>query len=423
MKLQHTEFEFQKDKKEKRNYYKCYCTVKWKPEGKTKNWRPSAGGKTKTEARERLQQKIEAKERELEEAAQDDTKELNKDTKINLLPDELRSYFVKKQQGLLKENKAIYKPRTISDKNEILRNLILPYDISQMCVQDITRADVLEWQRQLKEDGKSDRRRKGAYNLLTDYYTHYYCIEVDTNYACPANGMTFQTKPLVIDESHIFNQVELNYYLNACTQMGERGEILTFLFLVYCRVGEATTLTWSDYHNGRLEIHSSWTKDENGKYVVDREKGKTRSSTRTIDLLPQADRLLKNRLIKTKLAEGKAFSDNQWIFPALKDKTKPLSISTVSNLHEEAMAGMRKKIRVHDLRHTGITYAIKFAPINQANALKIVSRNAGHASTDITQRIYQGVLDEEKKDFALQLGDVYDDLLPEQDNGDSWVIK
>lgn len=50
MKLEHTEFEFVRDKNK---YWKCYCTVSnRRPANSKRNWRPSTSAKTRKEARE-----------------------------------------------------------------------------------------------------------------------------------------------------------------------------------------------------------------------------------------------------------------------------------------------------------------------------------------------------------------------------------
>ena len=46
----------------------------------------------------------------------------------------------------------------------------------------------MDWLDELKTVGKSEKRQKGAYNLLTDYYNNYYCLEVNPAFTSPTAG-------------------------------------------------------------------------------------------------------------------------------------------------------------------------------------------------------------------------------------------
>ena len=69
VKLEHTEYGFVKDK----GLQKCYCTVSSIKNERGGSWRPSAYGRTKRIAREKLEAKLDKKALELEEAAKADT--------------------------------------------------------------------------------------------------------------------------------------------------------------------------------------------------------------------------------------------------------------------------------------------------------------------------------------------------------------
>lgn len=400
MKLNHTEFRTRKDNDRKN--WRCTCTVEYKEEGKESNWRPSANGKTRKEAIENLTKKIEAKEAEIEKKS--DLKE----NSLGMLEEELTRYFERKQNGELKVNNGNYKERSIYDKMELLKNLIKPYSISKIPVNKITREDVIKWQDELKKAGKSDKRRKGAYNLLTDYYTNYYCLEIDVNHISPASGLKFKKSKLEIGEKNVLNDSELRRYLDNCDLIGSKANILQFLVYTYCRVGEACTLKWEDWDGGKkLHIHSTWSKDKDGNSIVDRDEGKTRSSDRQIILNDQALNILHDQ---KKLQYGEADADGDgWIFPALKDNKKAMSHETVRNIHKRALDGIEKKIRIHDLRHTGITYAIRSSD-NRANAIGIVSKLAGHSSITVTQDIYQAVLADDEALLVKDMSNALNNL-------------
>ena len=58
-------------------------------------------------------------------------------------------------------------------------------------------------------------------------------------------------------------------------------------------------------------------------------------------------------------------------------------------------------MRVHDLRHTyGSLYLAQGVP------LEVVSERLGHASYEITLRVYRHVLEEERRDHVLTLAEM-----------------
>ena len=68
-----------------------------------------------------------------------------------------------------------------------------------------------------------EERRKGAYNLLTDYYNNYYCIEIDVNFISPATGFKLKTKKSKADPMKNFDNSETKQYLKLCEEMGEKS--------------------------------------------------------------------------------------------------------------------------------------------------------------------------------------------------------
>ena len=391
IKLNHTEYGNVKDK----GGWKYYCTV-YLPDG-TK-WRPSTHGKTKRIAREKLDAKIIAKEEELEQ--QKDIEPVKNDS--NTLVEQLKAYAV-----LKKEEKNL-KRSSIKDKHELIKNMVEPYEIGKMQVDKIKRSDISEWIQLIRKD-KSENRCKKAYNLITDYYSNHYCTNVNINYPNPAYGFKFSVAKSKADPLQIFDNSETRLYLKACEEMGRKGDILQFILYTYCREGEADTLTWSDWNkNDLIHIHKTWSKDENDKLYVDN-KPKTRYSDRYIHLPYQVIALLNSRYAEVEGTEyGKP---NSWIFPAVKNKRKPLSESTTYNWHKEALkrAGLKPDMRVHDLRHSGVSINIRNSEVDCISAL---SKQCGHSSRAITESIYEHVLDSQKRELAEISSQIYDTVCP-----------
>lgn len=391
VKLSHTEYGNVKDK----GGWKYYCTV-YMPDGS--KWRPSTHGRTKRIAREKLEAKILAREEELGR----ETAEPEKSSQVsNTLVEQLRAYAIKKKHD------RTLKRSSIKDKREIIKNLIEPYAIGAMSVDRIKRTDISEWLQQIRKD-KSENRCKKAYNLITDYYNNYYCTEVEINYPNPAYGFKFSVAKSKADPLKIFDNDETKKYLEACEEMGERGDILQFILYTACRVGEADTLKWEDWNqNDLVHIHRTWSKDENDRLYVD-DKPKTRYSDRYLHLPYQVIAILNARYARVEGTEqGRP---DAWIFPAVRDKKKALSESTTRNWHKEALRkAWLKLLRVHDLRHSGTSFTIRNSKVDCISAL---SKQLGHSSRAITESIYEHVLDSQRRELAEISSQIYDTVSP-----------
>lgn len=402
VKLEHTEYGFVKDK----GQWKCYCSVPaiTLPSGNT--WRPSAYEKTKKAARQKLEKKLKAKEAELEEIEQ--VKELASEPtveetkKSNTLVEQLKTYAVVKQ---VEQN---LKASSIKDKRELIRNLIEPYEIAKKQVNEVKRSDISAWIVTIRKKHGENRCKK-AYNIITDFYTNYFCIVVDVDFPNPAYGFKFSVSKSKADPMKIFDNDETRLYLKACEEMGSRGDVLQFILYTYCREGEADTLTWADWNqNDLIHIHKTWSKDENDRYYVD-DRPKTPDSDRYIHLPYQVIAMLNARYASVEGTEyGKSTS---WIFPAVRDRSKPLSESTTFNWHKEALkkAGLNSNMRVHDLRHSGISFNIRNS---ETDCLSALSKQAGHSSRAITEAIYEHVLDSQHKQLAEISSQIYETVCP-----------
>jgi len=400
--LQHTEYGFVKDN----GKWKCYCTVQDIVQKNGKKWRPVARGTTKREAREKLEQKLYDKALELEKASDTSTSNAPIEAKgsSKTLVEQLKAYAV------LKKSDNGLKSGSIKDKREIIRNLIEPYPIAKKKVDGIRRSDIQKWIGTIRKT-KSENRCKKAYNILTDFYTNYYCNEVNVNYPNPAYGFKFSIAKSKADPTKVFDNQETKRYLKACEEMGKKGDILQFILYTYCREGEADTLTWSDWNqNDIIHIHRTWSKDENDKYFVDT-RPKTPDSNRYLRLPAQVISLLRIRYAAVQGTEYGA--PDAWIFPAVRNKRKPLSESTTYNWHKEALriSGLNSKTRVHDLRHSGISFNIRNS---QVDCLSALSKQAGHSSRAITESIYEHVLDSQHKELANIASQIYETVCPWQ---------
>lgn len=396
--LEHTEFSFDKDK----GKYRCYCTVPSIRMKNNKSWRPSAYGRTKKEAREKLEAKLIAREKKLQKPESKDT------LKVAIKEYNLKTAITKKNT-----------PSTIEYLNRVLRNQIEPCEIANMDVKEIEHEDILNFIQELVERGVSQAMQKKAYNVLTGFFSDYYKKNPAAN---PAYGIKFSSTVTKVEISQILNDEELDWYFAACERALKKylpdgtknprydpnADLLEVLILTYMRSGEALALTYRDWlpNDASIEIRKTISRDLDGKTVVGN-RTKTNASHRTLKCNDLVVALLSARQASDDMP-GITWNSSWHIWHSEDDPNKPLSRTALKLLNRRILedAGISKHIRVHDLRHTGISYFLR-----HGSPLAEVSKRAGHSKQSITADIYSHVLEETLSEQSEREGMIAEHLI------------
>ena len=369
--LQHTDFKYGKNN----GSWRCYCSVtNLKKDGKS--LRISKTGSTKKEARERLNQALLSLEKGF----------IIKKESSNFLAD--MNSFIKRAQKI----------RDVSDSTfnyweRIIRNQIAPYSIANQKTNSIVHSDIVNYILELEEHGISKSLQKKAYNMLTMFFSDYY---QEQPYINPVYGMKFKTGTQKVEIAQIMNDIEIRNYISSCQSAldcDKNVDLMEFILVMYLRKGEALALTFRDFYivEESINIHKTTTRNKDGKRII-ASTTKTKNSTRVLKCNNRAYDILANRLEKAK--REKDFSYDWYIWRSDEDPFKPLSDHAVRMLNERTLkrANISKKIRVHDLRHSGISFYLR-----HGCSLADVSKRAGHSKQSITADIYSHVLDESLK--------------------------
>ena len=174
--------------------------------------------------------------------------------------------------------------------------------------------------------------------------------------------------------------------------------ILTALY-TGLRRGELLALRWSDFdkENGTLTVRQNLSrlKGKDGKSHLEFTTPKTKTSNRTIPLLPEITaKLNAHKKVQTleKFKVGQLWEHNDLIFCT--EFGKPIEPRNLIRILERLTATLEiPKINVHALRHTFATRAIE-----QGMTLKAVQEILGHSSIVMTADIYTHVSNEYKKE-------------------------
>jgi integrase len=151
------------------------------------------------------------------------------------------------------------------------------------------------------------------------------------------------------------------------------------------RLGELLGLAWRDidFDAGYIRVRKQLDRD--GQRVVP----KTPQAVREVVMMPALGRVLREHRLRSPYS-----SDNDCVFAS--ERGTPLNYRNVERRGLDAAAARaalngpgRQKLRLHDARHT-------FASLMIAEGLDVVtvSRQLGHASPDITLKVYANLFDQ-----------------------------
>ena len=174
--------------------------------------------------------------------------------------------------------------------------------------------------------------------------------------------------------------------------------MLLFVMWSFCRIGEVIALQYKDidFESKKAKIYKAYGKekvrdrksDKNYEWVLTTPK--TKKGRRVLYLCDQAIFHLKKHI------ETNCPAPTQDTFLFFTKHSNPMSDQYLNLVLAKALkrAGITKKISVHGLRHTGISYFIRHGV-----STEIISKQAGHNNISTTNGIYYNIIEEQKKDM------------------------
>ena len=200
-----------------------------------------------------------------------------------------------------------------------------------------------------------------------------------------------------------WSPAEAASFLAAVTN--DRLEALWLLALgTGMRRGELLGLQWPDVDldGSRLTVRHAWTIGPEGTELS---APKTRTSRRVIPLSPDLVAALEARRQawteeRTVAGRIRRWRGGEFVFSS--PTGKPISPDTLARRFRSACraAGVRA-IRIHDLRHTYATLALRAGV-----PVQVVSERLGHSRVSITMDRYVGILQEQRLSGALPLAEL-----------------
>lgn len=251
---------------------------------------------------------------------------------------------------------------------------------------------------------KSISTTKKTYSLLKQFFDYYYARDINNN---PMNLVQMPKKQIIFNEDSTEEMVVLSdeeielltKELSKPYSIGRigysYGHMLLFTLWSFMRIGEVIALQYKDidFENKTVKVYKAYGKERDRDSDEKRYKwvlttAKTKSGRRTLYLYEKAwDNLMAH--IEEHFPQAEP---NTYIF--FSKQGNPMSDQFLNNMLTKALerAGIDKKITIHGLRHTGISYFLRHGVSED-----VISKQAGHSEISTTQRVYYTVIEEQQK--------------------------
>jgi integrase len=345
--------------------YKEKDTKKW-----TAQWFETTA---KGEKRKRRKRGFETKKEALEYERQ---KKLNSIKSMDMKLSEFMEVYFEDKQNELKE-------RTLKNKKYMMEQHIIPYFGNKM-MSEITASHIIQWQNEMKTKGFSEAYLRMIQNQLTSLFTHASRIyDLHTNPCKKVKRMgSYDSRNL-----DFWTNDEYQQFIQTIEKGSRYYLIFEILFWTGCRVGELLALTPNDINIDKSQISINKTYYRTGRKDVITEP-KTKQSVRVIEI-PD---FLKQE-IKEFIDGHYGMPDNERLFPIVQEAVQ-------HKMKRQAVKAGVKKIRVHDLRHSHVSYLI-----NKGVEPILIKERLGHKDIRITLNTYGHLYPNQQRKIAELLDD------------------
>lgn len=254
----------------------------------------------------------------------------------------------------LKRRESTYRNKKWYSKN--LANL------HNLFIEDITPSTILAWQKDLKDNGKTNKTINQCTEILYSVFKHN-CLMYNKTYnpVATIEKLEVEEREIKVWTLNDFNLFE--------SKLEKKEQILAFriLFFSGIRYGELLGLTVSDIHDTYIDINKAF--DYRSKVFC---KTKNSQSVRKIEM-PKFIMDEIREFINTLYNPPKNFrlfqhSTNTWLQSQMKRTCEKYELN---------------RIRIHDLRHSHASLLI-----NNGVDIFVVSKRLGHKNITTTAKVY-----------------------------------
>ncbi len=300
------------------------------------------------------------------------------------------------------------KPKTLERYNSILERNIYQYPIADCLLQNLT-AHLLQkhFTALLKFGGNS---KQGLAPRSVNATRRLLIGALDTavrDDILPKNPAAY-TRPMkvVAPEIMVLTHDQAKQLIRCALQRSRNAWAIIVLALgTGMRISEIFGLEWEniDLEAKKLQVEKTVVTTNNGTLV--QKSTKTKASWRTILLPDNVCYMLKRLKLWQKVRDirfGTHYSTSPFVLSNPQGKHRsPSSFSGHDFKQLLEAAGIDRKFRIHDMRHTHATWLLE-AGVN----IKVVSERLGHSSIRITLDTYAHVLQTMQQEAVDALNDI-----------------
>ena len=300
------------------------------------------------------------------------------------------------------------KPKTLERYKSILNQNIYPYPIANCLLENLTTGLLQKHLTVLLQTGGSTKQGLAPRSVNATRRLLIGALDTAVRDDILAKNPATYTRPMkvIAPEIMVLTHEQAKQLIRCALQRSRNAWAIIVLALgTGMRITEIFGLEWKniDFDAKKLQVEKTVVTTNNGTLV--QESTKTKTSRRTILLPDNVCYMLKRFRLWQKVRDirfGTHYSTSPWVLS--NPQGRPRSPSSFSGHDFKQLldiAGIDRKFRIHDMRHTHATWLLE-ARVN----IKVVSERLGHSSIRITLDTYAHVLQTMQQEAVDTLNDI-----------------
>lgn len=280
-----------------------------------------------------------------------------------------------------KDKDGELKPGSKKNKRNIMKKHILPY-FGEKRMNEITPADVIAWQNEIRKKGYKPTYERAIQNQLTALYTH--AVKIYGLEKSPCRKVKKMGKPEA-EKLDFWTKEEYETFIRTVDRESDTYLMFEIFFWTGAREGELLALSPKDFDFANNLLHITKTYSRIGGEDV-LTAPKTETSVRTI-CIPN---FLKEK-VQGYVKKCPELAEDGRMFPIVARTFQKRMKKLIRS------AGV-KEIRVHDLRHSHAAYLI-----HQGVQPLVIKERLGHKDIKITLNTYGHLYPAQQRELAEML--------------------
>lgn len=300
------------------------------------------------------------------------------------------------------------KPKTLDRYYSILERNIYQYPIADCLLQNLTTSLLQKHLALLLKSGGSNKQGLAPRSVNATRRLLIGALDTAVRDDILAKNPATYTRPMkvIAPEIMVLTHDQAKQLIRCALHRSRNAWAIIVLALgTGMRISEIYGLEWKnvDLEAKKLQVEKTVVTTNRG--VLVQESTKTKTSRRTILLPDSVCYMMKRFKLWQKIRDirfGTHYSTSPWVLS--NPQGKPRSPSSFSGHDFKELldiAGIDRKFRIHDMRHTHATWLLE-AGVN----IKVVSERLGHSSIRITLDTYAHVLETMQQEAVDTLNDI-----------------